>query len=197
MLLHSSCYRAFELAPSTGSDISLSFAKDWIETCRTSHKRCRRERMGRLPTRLLELHEGGVRLCITVNATSCQEYVTLSHCWGTLQILKLKTSNIDTLMERVSFESLCKTFQDAVKVTRALGYSYLWIDSLCIVQDDEDDWRKESALMKEVYCNAVVNLQPQMRRTDQMVFSAREMCPGHRDNTFRQPHLIRTTIKGG
>jgi hypothetical protein len=157
-LLHRSCYRAFELAPSTGSDISLSFAKDWIETCRTSHKRCRRERTGRLPTRLLELHEGGVRLCITVNATSCQEYVTLSHCWGTLQILKLKTSNIDTLMEGVSFENLCKTFQDAVKVTRALGYSYLWIDSLCIVQDDEDDWRKESALMKEVYCNAVVNL---------------------------------------
>ncbi|KAE8453294.1 hypothetical protein EG329_011361 [Mollisiaceae sp. DMI_Dod_QoI] len=51
-----------------------------------------------------------------------------------------------------------QTFQDAIWVTQSLGFSYIWIDSLCIVQDDEDDWRQESALMSQVYGNAVVNI---------------------------------------
>ncbi|TVY55546.1 hypothetical protein LCER1_G002742 [Lachnellula cervina] len=43
------------------------------------------------------------------------------------------------------------SFRDAVIVTRELGIRYLWIDSLCIVQDDLDDWRKESAQMDRIY----------------------------------------------
>jgi hypothetical protein len=86
------------------------------------------------------------------------DYVTLSHCWGTLETLKLMKSNVQALSSTIPLHSLCKTFQDAVLVTSLLGYKYLWIDSMCIIQDDEDDWRKESALMSEVYGNAVVNL---------------------------------------
>ena len=67
-------------------------------------------------------------------------------------------SNVEALSSKILLASLCKTFQDAVLATCSLGYRFLWIDSLCIVQDDEDDWRRESALMSEVYGNAVVNL---------------------------------------
>ncbi|KAF8858406.1 hypothetical protein BDZ45DRAFT_651428 [Acephala macrosclerotiorum] len=55
-------------------------------------------------------------------------------------------------------EKLTRTFQDAINFTRGLEFSYIWIDSLCIVQDDEDDWFRESSLVSNVYGNAVVNL---------------------------------------
>ncbi|KAF3800238.1 hypothetical protein GCG54_00003766 [Colletotrichum gloeosporioides] len=53
---------------------------------------------------------------------------------------------------------LPQTFQDAIKVTRSLGIGYLWIDSLCIVQDDPEDWKMESRLMEQVYSSAYATL---------------------------------------
>jgi hypothetical protein len=72
--------------------------------------------------------------------------------------LQLTKNNIDALHQRVPIDVLCKTFQDAIIVTQALGLEYLWIDSLCIIQDDEHDWDQESATMADVYGNAVVNI---------------------------------------
>jgi hypothetical protein len=61
-------------------------------------------------------------------------------------------------MARISINDLSRTFQDAVRITRELGERYLWIDSLCIIQDDEDDWAREAALMAEVYRNSYCTL---------------------------------------
>jgi hypothetical protein len=54
---------------------------------------------------------------------------------------------------RIFIDDLSNTFRDAVRITRELAGRYLWIDSLCIIQDDEDDWAREAALMAEVYAN--------------------------------------------
>ncbi|PMD19341.1 heterokaryon incompatibility, partial [Hyaloscypha hepaticicola] len=54
--------------------------------------------------------------------------------------------------------TLPKTFQDAVLITRDLGVRYLWIDSLCIIQDSDEDWEQEAARMSEVYANGYVML---------------------------------------
>jgi Heterokaryon incompatibility protein (HET) len=51
-----------------------------------------------------------------------------------------------------------KTFEDAIVVTRKLHVQYLWIDSLCIIQDDPEDWGTESLLMDQVYKNALLNI---------------------------------------
>jgi len=72
--------------------------------------------------------------------------------------LQLTKSNIDALHQQIPIDSLCKTFQDAIIATQALGLRYLWIDSLCIIQDDEHDWDQECATMADVYGNAVVNI---------------------------------------
>lgn len=56
------------------------------------------------------------------------------------------------------FSDLCRTFQDAIVVARELRIRYLWIDSLCIVEDDKDDWKKESAIMGDVYYKGFVTL---------------------------------------
>jgi len=82
----------------------------------------------------------------------------LSHCWGTLRILTLTTENYDAFLVRIPIEELTKTFQDAINVTKYLNFKYLWIDSLCIIQDDRSDWDRESALMTSVYGCSTLNL---------------------------------------
>lgn len=58
----------------------------------------------------------------------------------------------------LSVPSVPKTYRDAVAVAQKLHVRYLWIDSLCIIQDDLDDWRTESLLMDQVYKNALFNI---------------------------------------
>lgn len=86
------------------------------------------------------------------------EWVALSHCWGPAPLHPICTTTA-SLMERtecIPFVSLSRTFQDAAKITRLLGYRYLWIDSLCIIQNDKSDWEIESGLMAKVYgCSAL------------------------------------------
>jgi len=54
--------------------------------------------------------------------------------------------------------TLTKTFQDAIYITRRPGIRFLWIDSLCIIQDSVSDWVKESSTMGEVYANGIFNI---------------------------------------
>ena len=80
-------------------------------------------------------------------------YTTLSHCWGPIEKQPLRTTK-DTLashLNGIPFKSLPKSFQDVVIVTRAIGLDYLWIDSLCIVQEDEIEWAEESLKMGSIY----------------------------------------------
>jgi Heterokaryon incompatibility protein (HET) len=65
---------------------------------------------------------------------------------------------LDALKSSIPISSMSQTFVDAVKVTRRIGLQYLWIDSLCIIQDSVQDWQQESSKMCAVYSNAVVNV---------------------------------------
>ncbi|KAH7635705.1 HET domain protein pin-c2 [Sordaria sp. MPI-SDFR-AT-0083] len=87
-------------------------------------------------------------------------YLTLSHCWGPPEKRPTMTTKktLAQRMERIPFSDLPPTFQEAVDVTRQLGQRYLWIDSLCIVQDDKDDWGREAGLMSKVYSQAYCTL---------------------------------------
>ena len=86
-----------------------------------------------------------------------QHYATLSHCWGPTKPLSTLAKDIDAFQTvGIRWEQLPKTFQDAIETTRRLSLRYIWIDSLCIVQDDVADWRRESALMGQVYSCAFV-----------------------------------------
>ncbi|KAG4425138.1 hypothetical protein IFR04_001705 [Cadophora malorum] len=79
--------------------------------------------------------------------------------WGdTSTILTTTKGTIEQRIRGISFRDLPTTFQDAVQITRALGIRYLWIDSLCIVQDDKDDWEIESAKMAEIYLGSCLTI---------------------------------------
>lgn len=87
-------------------------------------------------------------------------YTTLSYCWGPPPITfkRLLRANIDDMRAGIDITTLPKTFQDAIKTTARLGINLIWIDALCIVQDSDEDWRKESVQMSRVYSQAYINL---------------------------------------
>ena len=86
------------------------------------------------------------------------QYATLSHCWGTVAPLKLTKSSFPALRRGILISELPRTFADATTIVRSLHIRYLWVDSLCIFQDSEDDWRREATKMCDVYSNGAINI---------------------------------------
>lgn len=138
--------------------------KQWLRQCSTSHSKCRthRDRQKFLPSRLVEIliadgKASGWRI-VELAAGDLQPYCTLSHCWGkSLHLCLVKQNNSDLFADQ-QMEELPKTYREACEVATSLGFSRIWIDSLCIIQDDVADWEKESAVMGRIYEGAVVNI---------------------------------------
>lgn len=90
------------------------------------------------------------------------QYATLSYCWGDAQDaahqLRTTSMNLEQHCITIVFSHLTRLAQDAIKVTRALSIRYLWIDALCIVQDDVRDWTMESARMGQIYENSHITI---------------------------------------
>ena len=90
-----------------------------------------------------------VRLCETANHQA--RYAALSHRWGASNIVTTTKDNLEARKGGIEWSTLSRTFQDAIILTRLLELRYLWIDSLCIVQDDTEDWEIESSKMASIY----------------------------------------------
>ncbi|GME25360.1 HET-domain-containing protein [Neofusicoccum parvum] len=148
---------------STGSDPTLELARFWLRRCLRTHDGCSKFQSSPpfMPTRVLDVSGGEVRLVETKQESipePDQRYVALSHCWGAVQIITTKKATLQDRLTQISTADLSKTFQNAVEVTRKLSFRYLWIDSLCIVQDDGADWEKEAAQMCKIYQNATLTI---------------------------------------
>ncbi|KAF2498745.1 HET-domain-containing protein, partial [Lophium mytilinum] len=86
------------------------------------------------------------------------KYIALSHCWGKVQPMRTLQGNIKDMRKSIPWMEMPKTFQDTITIARKLGIEYAWIDSLCIVQDDLDDWAKESSKMGDIYSGAYLTI---------------------------------------
>lgn len=119
--------------------------------------------MRRLPTRLVKISNASPNpktsliLGDELAPETCR-YATLSHCWGGSLPIKLLRGNLTTFQSNIPWDSLPATFQDTVLALQRLGIEYVWIDALCIIQDDGEDWVHEAATMKDVYANCYLNL---------------------------------------
>jgi hypothetical protein len=111
-----------------------------------------------LPTRLVKATNSGAQLVSTEGWTSRPHYATLSHCWGRPDFLQLKTENELSFLQQIPVDDLPQTFKDALSIIRWLGLEYIWIDSLCIVQNSISDWHKEAAQMSSVYGGSHINI---------------------------------------
>lgn len=143
----------------------------------------------RAPSRLLYLGRDALkpRLWLIQESDMYPRYATLSHCWGDSQPLKLTKSTFTAMIEGIDIEQLSKTYRDAMETTRRLGLDYIWIDSLCIIQDDNVDWTAESMIMGDIYQNAVINIAA----TD--AASGQEGCYRERSLAEVSPCMIQAT----
>ncbi|KAF1980156.1 HET-domain-containing protein [Bimuria novae-zelandiae CBS 107.79] len=86
-------------------------------------------------------------------------YVTLSHRWaGPYQDFLTTKANISLRTNILRYTDLPRTWRDAVTITRRLGFEYLWIDSLCLVQDDAEELREEIKKMEDIYSRAALTI---------------------------------------
>lgn len=86
------------------------------------------------------------------------KYICLSYCWGKSREFTTTRATLEERKRQIMIANMPKTYQDAICMARELGVSYLWIDSLCICQDDVDDWERESAKMSSIYANAYLTI---------------------------------------
>ncbi|KAF5257237.1 hypothetical protein FOXYS1_12249 [Fusarium oxysporum] len=129
-----------------------------IEDCKYKHGHVEHEK-GEAPTRILRIKDNGQTITLSEGNMNIEgRYAALSHYWGDGPQITLNTGSVTELKKGINIADLPKTFQDAVWVVNQLGISHLWIDSLCIFQDDPSDWAYESARMAKVYGNSTITI---------------------------------------
>jgi hypothetical protein len=151
---------ALPVLPEIGSELYFHMLKEWLrdcDQCHSDHSFAPKEKA--LPRRVLDLQslESPDKLRLYESNGEDGKYIALSHCWGQSKDkrpLSTTKGNKEAHFTSMNFDDLPKTFRDAVVVTRKLGIRYLWIDSLCIIQDDESDWESESRHMENIFANA-------------------------------------------
>ncbi|OTA65273.1 HET-domain-containing protein [Hypoxylon sp. EC38] len=172
--------RPYELDYS--SPASIEFARSCIRSCQRDHRDCRRQvddmtdQLGpelidpnSIPSRLLQLvikdsmlHAKligrGLPSAIPKETVSRQGFAILSYCWGGDQPVQLTRHSIGRLGDGIPISQLPKTLRDAAWLTNEIGLDYLWIDALCVVQDDIEDKHHEIPRMELYYGHSTVTI---------------------------------------
>lgn len=170
---------------STWSPETVRLTRSWLSECFDNHPRCNEQsQKERLPMRLLDvdphgrirsLSEGAydltkcsvdaapeLRVCMTGSLPHNTAYLTLSHRWDGRPSVQLTFDSESLFKKAIPAELLhrpeAKTFRDAIQVVRCLGYRYLWIDALCINQEDDFEKAAEIGYMDRIYANGVANI---------------------------------------
>lgn len=151
------------ISPSTGDDTTWDIIRGWLDTCLQTHDRCnQRPQESFVPSRLLQLDTatGPEPVFRVVEATEVEpgtRYVTLSHCCG-VDGLELTHSSLDQLLTPQPLSNLPLAFRDALTVVARLGLSHLWIDRLCLMQDDPSEQQAEASQTRDVFRNAFLSI---------------------------------------
>ena len=159
-----------DLDDSTDSTRTWESVQNWVNDCMQSHVNCSNP-LGFLPSRLLKLEDDNTfRLVGREDCAPRAPYATLSYCWGPEPAetkFRLLRSNVDTLKEPQLIEILPLTFQHAFTVVKKLGMEYLWVDRLCIMQDSQQDWRREASQMHLIFKNCSFTISAHGAEDDQ------------------------------
>ncbi len=153
------------LQPKVNSAQAFSQTREWLDQCK-NHTSCgRMPSCTNLPSRVIEVAPAdslGVP-CIRSTKGLKGAYLALSYCWGGNQSYVLTMKNLGSLWQGLEMKRLPRTILDAIEVTKSLGFKYLWVDALCIMQDSveadaQSDMNEELATMNQVYKNAIMTI---------------------------------------
>lgn len=190
--------------PRISLDDTTTRIKTWLDGCQ-SHDDCRRTlsktraidaRRSPLPKRCVRVDEaadGTLSLTLEETGGKTGSYISLTHRWNSPQTEQSMTvtANYAARLAGQAFDSLDPLFDDVLLVAARVGIHHVWIDSLCIVQDDGADWREEAVKMADYYQNALFTLAaaiPTASRADGLFIS----MPPPEDQ-----HLVQLPFHGG
>ena len=166
-------WRCFPLS-STFGDTSSIESTEWaigqVHHCQSHCVECRRP-VGLLPTRVLDLGVPGEvnlndDLQLREGGGERGQYACLSHRWCHVPLLRMLSADLEAWKRNIAFNSLPATFRDAVIFTRKVGLRYLWIDAMCITQNDHDDWERECSNMTDIFSFSTLTLAATSAKDD-------------------------------
>lgn len=164
---------------------AIQWVNSMLDLCSGSHAICPPVVKSPFPKRILALERrsGPEPLVKVVEKESAQGiYATLSHCWGSELPCVMTIGNRINRLRGIPWAELPQTFQDAIQYCLELGISYLWIDALCILQDDREDWQIESAKMADIYQNSYLTIAATSSNSGSMgCFSNQSMAYQHEE----------------
>lgn len=147
--------------PYVGSESSLSRARQWLSTCHATHRLCSQPVDDFVPTRLLKIvriDDGTAVRLVEFFQGNRVKWAALTYVWGGDQTFKSTTALMGMMRKNFPVQDLPATIQDAIKVCEEVGLQHIWIDSLCIIQDDNEDVNRELAVMPKIYERAWVTI---------------------------------------
>ncbi|KAF8853579.1 HET-domain-containing protein [Acephala macrosclerotiorum] len=127
--------------------------RNCFNTCMQNHLECKQKTPASRPTRLIDITNMSV---IRIQPGETAAYFVLSYVWGKPPFLLLQKSNESEFAKpgSLSTQAIPQTISEAIKITRFFGGKYLWVDALCILQDDTGDKMSEIERMHEIYAQA-------------------------------------------
>ncbi|KAJ1323720.1 HET domain-containing protein [Microdochium nivale] len=145
----------------TGSKEAMQILRRWLSECINEHPDCGGDQQNILPKRVLEIldHNSAETRLLVTNEAQVDRYACLSHRWCTeTNQVALKRRDLNLFQQRIPQNRLYPLLRDAIRAAGELGLRYIWIDCMCIVQDDEDDWNREAVKMASIYERAHITL---------------------------------------
>lgn len=180
------------ISEAAGTLENIDLMKAVIQDCQTNHPTCTAVRNSSvMPTRLLDVSPSDDTNVVKIvpgadSSVLGTSYICLSHCWGSVPPdapWKLMQARKSTYMAKIDMSILPLTFRQAIQYTRDLGQKYLWIDSLCIIQDSAEDWASEASKMASIYANSLVTISSASA-------SSSEGCILQRDSKIVEPVIL-------
>jgi hypothetical protein len=119
---------------------------------------------GWIPSRLIDIgSDRATRWSLKITSedfgqSRAPPYMTLSYRWSAAPSILLKSSNLDDFRQGIDFECLPQLFRNFITVAGRFRIQHIWIDSLCIIQDSQDDWELEAPKMRNVYGGSICNV---------------------------------------
>lgn len=143
------------------SDATFALIKRWLSECHTSHLSCHLDRKGFIPTRLIKISADSGNpfvYLIETGPSDTMAWCSLSYVWGGDQLVKTTRNSLTRHKAGLALSTLPLTIRDAIIVAHNLSVHYIWVDSLCIIQDEQQDLARELKVMPQVYQHALLTI---------------------------------------
>lgn len=143
------------------SDTSAEQALQWYRNCQDRHGSCETVHSAKFPTRVLDLgtpDEQSNKVSLLETPSKRGQFGTLSHCWPSGETVTTTLATIESRKRGIAMLNLPRSFQNAIVLFHKLGIRYVWVDSLCIIQDQESDWQAQAAQIESIFTNSSVTI---------------------------------------